>query len=241
MSPEGLDENESSTEPSSCDWGPVELLRRFFWCRSRWGAGDAETCGSATCSGGVFGLSADDGLDGDDPALGDCWVVIEDCLRVELDAELVVESSAISMTLQVCRVASGANDTRRCAIDFLLAARCSRMACFSALRLRSVSSPSSVDTAWSEEYCCCVGLKGSSTVSAPVMGTSALCRPGPGVEKSIRSSSPAFAGDRGLDVLRLVRNSSKDGITLGGVRGMLGFRIDLICAWSICKHSADAL
>ena len=73
-----------------------------------------------------------------------------------------------------------------------------------------------------------MGLKGSATISAPDTATSPSCRLGPGVEKSISSSSGAvFAGDLLLPVLRF-RSSSKLGMAFGGVKGTVGFRIDLI-------------
>jgi Na+/H+ antiporter NhaB len=63
----------------------------------------------------------------------------------------------------------------------------------------------------------------------PVTGTAP--RLGAGVEKSIRSSSPAsvFGDFLVLLLALLLRDSSKVGMALGGVRGMVGFRIDLIC------------
>jgi hypothetical protein len=57
------------------------------------------TSGSSTCS---FSVEIVCGVSGDDIGLvGDCATVIDDCLLVEFEAELVVESSATSMTLQV--------------------------------------------------------------------------------------------------------------------------------------------
>ena len=186
------------------------------------------TSGSSICSRGVLGGSAD----------GDCCVVIEECRRVEFEAEDVVESSANSMTLHVCNVASGAKDTLRLAIDLRLMARLSSMACFSdcllisASRLIKVSCCSSsvlVSVSTPGELSLTIGLNGSGMVSAPVTGTLPFLRAGPGVEKSISMSSPviAFAGYSDLPVLRL-RNSSKVGMTFGGVKGTVGFSMDLI-------------
>jgi hypothetical protein len=160
---------------------------------------------------------------------------MDDCLRVEFEAELVVESSASSITLHVCKVASGANDTRLFARDFRLAARRSRIACFSAWRFSSSSCARSRVSAFAATDSLgvrlAIGLNGSATFSAPVIDISPpSCLFGPGVEKSMRSSSaPCLAGDLPFPfpVLRF-RNSSNVGIDLGGVRGTVGFKIDLI-------------
>jgi hypothetical protein len=74
-----------------------------------------------------------------------------------------------------------------------------------------------------------MGLKGSATFSTPDKEISPLSSLlGAGVEKSIRrSSAPCLLGDLPLPVLRF-RSSSNVGIALGGVRGMVGLRIDLI-------------
>lgn len=165
--------------------------------------------------------------DADDVAKEACFgvscAVIVDCRRVELEAELDVESSPSSITLHVCNVASGAKETRRFAIDFRRSARRSRIACFSACRLVwSCLFSSSVCSSRGAF----VGLNGSMTFSAPDTTTWFSAREaGAGVEKSIRSSSaPDLAGDRFL-VLRC-RNSSNEGMALGGVNGTVGFRID---------------
>ena len=162
---------------------------------------------------------------------------------MEFEAELVVESSASSMTLHVCKVASGANDTRLFARDFRLAARRSRIACFSAWRFSSSSCARSRVSAFDATDLLgvrlAIGLNGSATFSAPVIEISApSCLLGPGVEKSMRSSSaPCLAGDRPFPVL-LFRSSSKVGIDLGGVRGTEGFKIDLIWkASAVCVLS----
>jgi hypothetical protein len=57
------------------------------------------------------------------------------------------------------------------------------------------------------------------------MGIPLLVRMGPGVEKSIKSSS-ILPGDLLLTVLRFVRSSSNVGMTLGGVKGTTGLRMD---------------
>lgn len=66
------------------------------------------------------------------------------------------------------------------------------------------------------------------TFSLPVTATCVfVVRDAAGVEKSMSSSSALdLAGDR-FRVLRC-RNSSNDGMTLGGVKGIAGFKIDLI-------------
>jgi hypothetical protein len=90
-----------------------ELLRLFFrWCRSRCLAGLEPCCGSSACSGGVEGGSAAPSSAGE---RGSEACVIEDALRVDSDEALeeVVASRMYSMTSHVCRVASGAKDTRR--------------------------------------------------------------------------------------------------------------------------------
>ncbi len=83
----------------------AELRRRLFWCRSRWCAGEAATCNSSTCSGGVDGGSeaSEDGIGDRDAVQGDpAFAVRLDARRVELvDADEVVESSASSTTFQV--------------------------------------------------------------------------------------------------------------------------------------------
>ena len=165
---------------------------------------------------------------------------MDDCLRVEFDADDVVESSASSTTFQVCRVASGAKDTRRLAIDFRRAARCSSMDCFSDLRLLSASrSRAAVSCSFSDLtatglpfglFDLVMGLNGSRTFSAPAIATEFALSllVGAGVEKSMsKSSEPDFPGDLFLflPVLRLCV-SSKVGIALGGVRGTVGFSID---------------
>lgn len=164
--------------------------------------------------------------------VGDCATVVEDCLLVEFAAELVVESSAISMALHVWRVASGANDTLRLASDFRLAALRSSMAFFSAWRLRSASSSRPRSSVLAPSFAGvrrAIGLNGSKASSVPENELSPpLCLLGPGVEKSMRSSSAfGLAGDFPLPVLRF-RSSSKVGIAFGGVRGIAGLRMDLI-------------
>lgn len=199
--------------------------------------------GSSCCSTGVEG-EVDESREG--VALtGDCCAVMEDCLLVEFDAELVVESSASSITLHVCNVASGANDTRLFASDFRLAALRSRIACFSACRFASSSRSRSWVSAFAAfdlpGDCCAMGLNGSATCSEPSIGIPPrFCMFGPGVEKSMRSSSaPFFAGDFPFPVL-LLRNSSNEGIAFGGVKGIVGLRIDLIWrdtgVWPTCQH-----
>ena len=71
---------------------------------------------SSTCSGGVDGGSASPGSAGD---CGSEFCVMEDARRVDSDEALeeVVASRMYSITSQVCRVASGANETRRAAIS----------------------------------------------------------------------------------------------------------------------------
>jgi hypothetical protein len=88
-----------------------------------------------------------------------------------------------------------------------------------------------------------IGLNGSTTVSAPDNDTSLpSCLLGPGVEKSIKSSSAAFfVGDFPFPVLRF-RSSSNVGMALGGVKGIVGFKIDLIGKGAIvCRESIRRL
>lgn len=70
------------------------------------------------------------------------------------------------------------------------------------------------------------GLKGFDRLSVPVIGA-ADCT-GPGVEKSMsRPSAGFFPGDLDFPLVGLrLRDVSKDGMTFGGVRGTVGFRID---------------
>ena len=241
-SPEGLEENPSSCEASSIGSdSPELLLLRFCSCKSRWCVGDFPVEGSSMWSAEVEDPVAVSEVCGD--FNGDCCVVIEDCLLVEFDAELVVESSTSSMTLHVCKVASGANETLRFARDFRRAALRSNMAFFSACRLCSSSwSRSVLPTLPSplfgfEGVCRLIGLKGSATLSAPVIAIwLPSCLFGPGVEKSIsRSSAAPLVGDLPFPVLRF-RNSSKDGIAFGGVSGIVGFRIDLIGKGAVVYH-----
>jgi len=74
-----------------------------------------------------------------------------------------------------------------------------------------------------------IGLKGSKASSVPEIDRSApFCVLGPGVEKSMRSSSGfCLPGDLPLPVLRFL-SSSNVGIALGGVSGIAGLRMDLI-------------
>lgn len=93
--------------------GIPELLRFFFWCCDRWFAGEepGSGSGSSACSGGVEGGSA--GSEGGAGDAGvDAWETFE-ALRVASDeAEEVVASRMYSTTSHVCKVASGANETR---------------------------------------------------------------------------------------------------------------------------------
>ena len=76
-----------------------------------------------------------------------------------------------------------------------------------------------------------IGLNGSTTFSVPATGRVAefVVIDGAGVEKSIRSSSPCLLGDFDDPLPELLlRVSSKLGIAFGGVRGIVGFRIDLM-------------
>lgn len=74
-----------------------------------------------------------------------------------------------------------------------------------------------------------IGLKGSRTSSVLEIERSApFCMLGPGVEKSMRSSSAfCLLGDLPLPVLRFL-SSSNVGIAFGGVSGIAGLRMDLI-------------
>ena len=73
-----------------------------------------------------------------------------------------------------------------------------------------------------------MGLNGSARASAPgIVSLGRASRLGPGVEKSMSKSSGAFrAGDLAF-VLLFLCNSPNEGIAFGGVKGMLGLRIDL--------------
>ena len=171
-------------------------------------------------------------------------MVIDDCLRVEFEADDVVESSASSITFQVCKVASGAKETLRFAIDFRLAARCANAASFCAFRCSSASrsraasccSPSVRSaTVCPRGFFLAIGLNGSCEPPISLTETRAVVFEGPGVEKSIRRSSTVpFAGDLPLPVL-LFRNSSKLGIAFGGVKGIVGFRIDRGVKREVCR------
>ena len=199
---------------------------------------------SSVCSGGVEGLSATSASEPGDFALlrGELAEVIEDCRLVEFDAEDVVESSTSSTTFHVCSVASGANDTRRLAIDFRRAARCSSIACFSDFLLSSASSSRAEASCSSSVLTATVlpfglldlvmGLNGSRTFSTPPIGPRTACvlALGAGVEKSMRRSPASFlVGDFPLLLpVLLLRVSSKVGIAFGGVRGIAGFKMDLI-------------
>lgn len=110
------------------------------------------------------------------------------------------------------------------------------MACFSDLRLSAASS--SLEASFpSPPFSLKVltglrrvgtGLNRFDKFSDPVIAGSLVL--GPGVEKSIKSSSPAFfLGDLfGPFPVPCFRLASKDGIACGGVSGTLGFKIDLI-------------
>lgn len=94
-----------------------ELRRFFFWCFSRWLAGDelGSGCGSSACSGGVDG-----GSDGSEVGAGDAGVdacdTPEALLVASDEADELVASRRYSTTSQVCSVASGAKETRRLAV-----------------------------------------------------------------------------------------------------------------------------
>jgi hypothetical protein len=106
--------------------GIPELLRRSF-CMSRCRAGLAMMVSSSSCSGGVEGGSEGSELSrpgvsrrGDSAACRD----LDEARRPELEEfEEVVESWYSTTTSQVCRVASGAKETRRFARDLRRASR----------------------------------------------------------------------------------------------------------------------
>lgn len=130
------------------------------------------------------------------------------------------------------RVASGAKDTLRLASDFRLAALRSSIAFFSSWRLRSASSSRLRPLVLPPSFAGvlrAIGLNGSRASSVPESEVSApFCLFGPGVEKSMRSSSAfCLLGDLPLPVLRF-RSSSNVGIAFGGVSGIAGLRMDLI-------------
>lgn len=165
--------------------------------------------------------------------IGDCAAVSADCRLVEFEAEDVVESSMRSITVHVCRVASGANETRLSASDLGRAALCSMMAFLRACRRCSSSSAECwFCSASSFESGRAIGLKTSTMFSVPGFKVpDPGSRLGAGVEKSMsRSSGPSFAGDFAFPVLFL-RNVSNEGITFGGVSGTAGFSMDF--GWKI--------
>lgn len=91
-----------------------ELRRFFFWWFARWFAGDVlgSGLGSSACSGGVDG-----GSEGSDVGAGEAgaWETLDARRVTSEDAEELVASRRYSTTSQVCRVASGAKETRRAA------------------------------------------------------------------------------------------------------------------------------
>lgn len=161
----------------------------------------------------------------------------------------MVESSGNSITFQVCRVASGAKETRRLAMDLRLAARCANAASFCALRCSSASRSRAASccsssvrraTVWPRGLFLVMGLKGSCDAPCSLTETRDAAFEGPGVEKSIRrSSTAAFAGDLPLPVL-LFRSSSKLGIAFGGVKGIVGFSIDRGVNIELCTYQSSA-
>ena len=178
-----------------------------------------------------------------------CCAVIDDCRRVEFEADEVVESSTSSITLHVWRVASGAKETLRFAIDFRRAARASNTACFW-ICLWSSAVGSVAPPSCSALVVMLVLLLGLLVPAAGLNGSAALSWfandglteikfvVGAGVEKSMRSSLPALEGDFDFAVLRL-RSSSKLGMFLGGVKGTDGFRIDLICCFVCASYGLE--
>ena len=106
---------------------------------------------------------------------------VKDARLVEFDTDDEVESSFSSTTFQVCRVASGANETRRLAMDLRRASLCSRIACLS----RSLRSRSSRSLASRRGETALKLSKGLSKRSVPVTGGF------DGDEKSINVPSPA--------------------------------------------------
>jgi hypothetical protein len=113
----GLDEYTSSGLLKFMGGMPELRRRRFFWYRSRWLAGEDESAGfgSSTCSGGVEGGSSASDSGAGDVRL-EAWDTLEARLLASEDAEDVVASRRYSTTSHVCRVASGAKETRRLAV-----------------------------------------------------------------------------------------------------------------------------
>lgn len=102
--------------------GIPELRLRFFWCSPLWSSGDKDP--SSDCSG-VEGASEPsewktEGVLGEPIVPSD----IPDCLLLALvELDDCVESAAYSTTSHVCKVASGAKETRRLARDLRRASR----------------------------------------------------------------------------------------------------------------------